>query len=307
MSSITINIINGTPPYAVEIQPGDVFMSFPTGGTKIINDLSEGEYTIILTDNVGCEDDANVSLQTTTTTTTLEPTTTTTSSTTTTTTTQFTPVEYGALYNWYAATDGRYIANSGWHVPTHAELQVLDTYLGGYYVSGGHCKESGTTYWLSASAGADNSSGFNGKGAGLRNDTSGTFDSLTFLQRIWSSTSEVWMVSTAWMMSLDYNSDIMTNTYQERTIGYSGRILKDSTSLTDGQIGTYIGNDGKVYPTICIGTQEWLACNLNETKFRNGDWIHGYELGTYTPITNANWAALTSEGMSYYNDLESNG
>jgi hypothetical protein len=68
--------------------------------------------------------------------------------------------------------------------------------------------------------------------------------------------------------------------------GEAIRLLKDSTTLTHGQIGTYIGNDGKVYPTICIGTQEWLACNLNETKYQNGDWITGFDGGVYTPISN---------------------
>ena len=307
MSSITINIINGTPPYVVEIQPGDVFMSFPTGGTKIINDLSEGEYTIILTDNVGCEDDANVSLQTTTTTTTLEPTTTTTSSTTTTTTTQFTPVEYGALYNWYAATDTRNITASGWHVGTETGYYTGDwpdlaTYLGGWLIAGSKLKETGIIHWQTSNSDATNETGFNGRAGGMRL-TNGNFSGM-LTEAVFSSPPGNYSEG---KFLISNNAPLFNYYAVYHNDGVSIRLVKNSTTLSNGQTGTYTGNDGKIYPTICIGTQEWLACNLNETKFRNGDWIHGYELGTYTPITNANWAALTSEGMSYYNDLESNG
>ncbi|MBT5269507.1 MAG: hypothetical protein HOL70_08685, partial [Candidatus Marinimicrobia bacterium] len=37
---------------------------------------------------------------------------------------------YGALYNWYAVSDGRNIAPEGWHVPTDAEWKELEMYLG---------------------------------------------------------------------------------------------------------------------------------------------------------------------------------
>mgnify|MGYP006914138474 FL=1 len=75
------------------------------------------------------------------------------------------------------------------------------------------------------------------------------------------------------------------------------RIVKKSTTLLNGEEGTYTGNDGKAYRTICIGTQEWLADNLCETKYRNGDMI---------PIVTDNtaWAALTTGAMCYYdNDI----
>jgi len=73
--------------------------------------------------------------------------------------------------------------------------------------------------------------------------------------------------------------------------------------LDDGLISaTYTGNDGKVYRCTKIGTQVWVADNLAETKFRNGDWIPGYDAGVYTPISNAAWAALTTAACCCYND-----
>jgi hypothetical protein len=39
--------------------------------------------------------------------------------------------------------------------------------------------------------------------------------------------------------------------------------------------GTVTGNDGKVYSTVKIGTQVWMAANSAETKYQNGDPISG--------------------------------
>jgi hypothetical protein len=60
------------------------------------------------------------------------------------------------------------------------------------------------------------------------------------------------------------------------------------------------GNDGKVYPTVKIGDQVWMAANLMETKYRNGDTISG---PTYT---NSAWAALTTEAYCIYDDDSEN-
>ena len=70
---------------------------------------------------------------------------------------------YGKLYTF---TEANAIAYPGWHLPTYEEYQTLFTYLGGDTIAGGKLKASGTTYWTTPNTGADNSSGFSGRGSG---------------------------------------------------------------------------------------------------------------------------------------------
>jgi len=58
-----------------------------------------------------------------------------------------------------------------------------------------------------------------------------------------------------------------------------------------------------VYLTVCIGTQEWTV-SIAEKKYRNGDWVTGYNGGVYTPISDVAWAALTTEALSAFDDDE---
>ena len=89
------------------------------------------------------------------------------------------------------------------------------------------------------------------------------------------------------------NDEAYLNSYKR--YGLTIRLIKNSTTLSDGETGTYVGNDGKVYRTICIGTQEYIADSLAETKYSNGESI--------TEVTdNAAWAALTTEAMCAYNN-----
>jgi len=67
MPSITINIIAGYPPYIVTIEPGHRVIHIDDAGFKIINDLPVGEYTIIVTDSINCQDEGSVTITTTTT------------------------------------------------------------------------------------------------------------------------------------------------------------------------------------------------------------------------------------------------
>ena len=182
-----------------------------------------------------------------------------------------TPICFGYLYNWYAATDVRNIAASGWEVPTISDYQVLADYLGaaGNYLSntvGGKLKVTGLTYWISPNLGATNEVGFNGVGSAGR--TLGGFSTLGLNAGFWTRDNPF---ATLGYLGQLYSNDqkfaCVNNNFYPKKDGYSLRLKKITTTLSNGQTGTYVGNDGKTYTTICIGTQEWLSQNLTETKY----------------------------------------
>ena len=205
----------------------------------------------------------------------------------------FTAIKYGLLYNWYAATDARNICAAGAHVPTSDEFVTLSAYLGGSDVAGQKLKEADPTYWTVNTG--TNEAKFNARGAGFRTDT-GTFSGAKLFNNLSTITSYPPVNNRMFVLRGD--ADNFANSFCHRRYGLSIRPLKDSTDLEDGEEGIYMGNDGKIYRTICIGTQEWLADNLCETKYRNGDSI--------PEVTDAgDWAALTTGALcAYENDWD---
>jgi len=202
-------------------------------------------------------------------------------------------VKYGLLYNWWAATDVRNIAASGWHISTRTEWDTMIAYLGNENVVGGQLKETGLTYWNTPNTGATNSAMMNIRGSGYRG-SDGLFAQINELTLL--ATSTAFGTTQYRLIALTLSSaSALSNYIREKSHGSPVRLVKDSTTLTHGQSGTYTGNDGKVYRTICIGTQEWLADNLAETKYRNGD--------TISEVTdNTAWAALTTGALCAYNN-----
>jgi len=95
---------------------------------------------------------------------------------------------YGHLYNWYAVNDSRNIAPAGWHVPSDAEWQILEDYLGGSDVAGGKMKETGTAHWNSPNTGATNESGFSALPGGYRT-YAGSYTQRGESANFWSSTN----------------------------------------------------------------------------------------------------------------------
>ncbi|MEN6388827.1 MAG: FISUMP domain-containing protein [Syntrophomonas sp.] len=202
-------------------------------------------------------------------------------------------IKYGALYNWYAVDDARNICAAGWHIPAEADIITLVDYFGEDN-DAIHLKESGSTYWNNPNSNSDNSTGFNARGSGKRDYNGDSYIEIKETLNIWIN--EINNGYGVWVLTYSQEYSGVGYAYSPNW-GRSLRPVKDSTTLTHGQTGTYTGNDGKVYRTICIGTQEWLADNLAETKYRDGSGI---------PIVtdNSAWAALTTGAMCYYdNDI----
>jgi len=211
-------------------------------------------------------------------------------------------VKYGLLYNWYAATDVRNICADGWHIGNKTECETLRTEIGGS-TNGYKLKETGFDHWDSPNTGATNEYLFNARGGGSRL-FNGTFASFKTGHNIWTSTQND--ATYAFDFQFQYNSVNFggLGAPNNKKMGNGIRPMRDATetelSLDDGLISaTYTGNDGKVYRCTKIGTQVWIADNLAETKFRNGD--------TIPEVTdNSAWAALTTGALCAYNNDWSN-
>ena len=206
---------------------------------------------------------------------------------------------FGYLYNWYAATDVRNITASGWEVPTMSDYQILANYLGaaGDYttnVIGGKLKLTGLTYWISPNVGATNEVGFNSIGSAGR--IGAGFSAIGGSGYLWTRDNP--FATTGYLAQLSANNQIFvceTSNWYPKFNGYALRLKKITTTLVNGQTGTYVGNDGKTYGTICIGTQEWVSQNLTETKYR--------DLSDISNVTvQATWNVLTTGAYCIYNN-----
>ena len=202
-------------------------------------------------------------------------------------------VNYGLFYNYPAYTNVLNIAPAGWHVPTKAELEIIRTYYGGAALAGGPLKETGTVYWKSPNVGATNMAKFNGRGPGYRLYT-GTFSQ--FSNTTYFGTTTIINPTLIYKGQLYYNSiSFSTTSSIPPATGVSIRLIKDSTTLAHGESSIMVGNNLRVYRTICIDTLEIMADNLAETKYRDGTSI--------PEITdNAAWAADTAGALCARNN-----
>jgi uncharacterized protein (TIGR02145 family) len=84
---------------------------------------------------------------------------------------------YGALYNWFAVNNAHGLAylerggieETGWRIPTVADIDALIAFLGGSAIAGGKLKEAGTTHWNAPNTGAIDEYGFKHLPGGARN------------------------------------------------------------------------------------------------------------------------------------------
>ena len=224
---------------------------------------------------------------------------------------QPTTINYGLLYNWYATQEqpgGVWLVSDemrglNWEI-SDSDWTTLYNYLDANY-TGDEAKHimikglfGNTTL---------NTVYFNGKLNGARSDI-GVFTGKDVVAR-WLTQLEVdansfyyWIVQ-----STGVNLNLIRSTINKK-YGMGVRpvrpaLLSDPTG--DGvACALYIGNDGKRYRTVRIGDQVWLADNLAETKWSDGNYIQGWDADGRVVISNEDWAALTTAAVCVYDNDE---
>ena len=139
---------------------------------------------------------------------------------------------YGALYNWYAVSDGN-LCPTGWHVPTDADFNALEISLGlpltdvdiwGWRGTDQGSQLKNTTGWNSGENGT-NSSGFAALPGGYRYYADGAFYNQGTLSYWWTSSEHD--ATRAWYRRFDGNNTGVYKASAEKSAGKYVRCVKD--------------------------------------------------------------------------------
>lgn len=142
---------------------------------------------------------------------------------------------YGKLYNWYAVTDPRGLAPTGYHVPSNTEYSNFSSLdCNGFNTDitfGGKLKEVGTTHWISPNTGATNETGFTGLPGGQRGNAGPNFPGFQKLGtkgKFWLSTgSGSWPISAFFLSNDSQSGDNVLMQNSSKNSGYSVRCIRD--------------------------------------------------------------------------------
>ena len=201
---------------------------------------------------------------------------------------------YGLLYNWYAATDARGVAPSGFRVPSEADYQVLidtffDNSVAGAALRATEIGAGESPRWRNDTV-SNNSTGFTAWPSSNRkpDGTYGTFDKTLCAL----STSDIVVSAPVIFGVFNSVTFIGSNAVSpnSQNTGAAVRCVSDTEPAT-----TLVQDaDGNNYSWVLIGTQYWLVQSLRTTKYNNGDSI-------VTGLDNAAWAATTDGAWAYPN------
>jgi len=131
---------------------------------------------------------------------------------------------YGGLYTFNQVKSPGF-APTGWHMPTLIEWEELFDFLGGFTIAGGHLKSAGLTYWITPNTGADNSSGFDVRGAGFFINS---FMGLNEVANFW--TADEYSADRGKFVQLTYHSASAIASNIPKGYFLSVRLIKDTTA-----------------------------------------------------------------------------
>jgi len=162
---------------------------------------------------------------------------------------------YGRLYEWY---DALLVCPDGWHLPTQAEWETLISFVGSS--DAGKKLKSASNDWRDG-AGID-TYGFGAlPGGGFYNNEFGNLN----IEGYWWTSKES-STSNAYQIQMRGKNQIVEENSPSKTNKLAVRCLNGYSSSSSIVYGNIIDTrDGKSYNTVKIGTQTWMAQNLNYT------------------------------------------
>jgi len=200
---------------------------------------------------------------------------------------------YGLLYNWYAATDVRGVAPSGFRVPSSSDYTTLlatfaNPSAAGISLRSDRTNPEGEPEWVAGNDGT-NDSGFTAFPAGNRDEVGSYAGIGTRLEAYCTDVIGPPLPRILLIIKGAGDMTIISNV-NNKAEGLSIRCVSDTEPLT-----TLVQDaDGNNYSWVLIGAQYWLVQSLRTTKYNNGDSI-------VTGLDDTAWAATTDGAWAYPN------
>lgn len=163
--------------------------------------------------------------------------------------------KYGRLYTWTVATS---VCPSGWHLPSRAEWSILFRAVGGDSIASMVLKSQ--VGWDNSGNGTD-AFGFSAIPAGERDNFGEEYVGEGLNANFWSSVEDGY--GDAWFVNLNYDNDDADGYLIDTALWFSVRCLQDEAPRNIVTSTLKDLRDGQTYKTVVIGSQTWMAENLN--------------------------------------------